>query len=231
VPEDILGLRYTAGMNRIDPGWLPETRDQCRQLGITIMAWGPDMLTVEAKSVTRAKEIAAQLGPLGFKVIENEDDAYAGMLSLSKNPEAVRAQVAGHDVSRRRWDEQIEPLIWAACAIGFFIAGLNHSGRYPAWFALPAGAALALLFFWDAARIWGWRLEILPDALRVRRLFRWTMIPWNQIRKVESVPTGRNQERLILHLVSHSLLPLGTFGGGFARNLRDRLRQELARRN
>jgi hypothetical protein len=189
------------------------------------------MLTVEAKSPTRAKEIAAQLGHLGFKAIENEDDAYAGMLSLSKNPDAVQAQVAVFNISRRRWDEQMEPLIWAACAIGFLISGLNHSGRYPSWFTLPAGAALTVLFFWDAARIWGWRLEILPDALRVRRRFRWTMIQWDQIRKVESLPRGRNQERVVLHLVSHSAEPLGTFGGGFARNLRDRLRQELARRH
>ena len=217
-------------MSRIDPGWLPETRDLCRQLGITIMAWGPEMLTVEAKSAARAAEIAAQLGHLGFKAIENEDDAYAGMLSLSKNPDALRAQTAAFNISCRRWDEQMEPLLWAACAIGFFISGLTHSGRYPPWFTLPAGAALALLFFWDAARIWGWRLEILPEALRVRRCFRWTMIPWDQICTVESVPRGRNQERVVLHLVSHSPEPLGTFGGGFARNLRDRLRHELARR-
>jgi hypothetical protein len=195
------------------------------------MAWGPDMLTVAAKSPTRAKEIAAQLAHLGFKAIEDEDDAYAGMLSLSKNPDAVQAQVAVFNISRRRWDEQMEPLIWAACAIGFLISGLNHSGRYPSWFTLPAGAALTVLFFWDAARIWGWHLEILPEALRVRRRFRWTMIRWDQIRKVESVPRGRNQERVVLHLVSHSAEPLGTFGGGFARNLRDRLRQELARRH
>jgi hypothetical protein len=217
-------------MNRVDPRWLPETRDLCSQLGITIMAWGPDMLTVEAKSATRAQEIAAQLGHLGFKAIENEDDAYAGMMSLSKNPDAVRAQLAAFNISRRRWNEQMEPLIWAACATGFLISGLTHSGRYPPGFTLPAGAALGVLFFWDAARIWGWRLEILPDALRARRRFRWTMIPWDQIRKVESVPRGRNQERVVLHLVSHSREPLGTFGGGFARNLRDRLRQELARR-
>jgi hypothetical protein len=218
-------------MNKNDPGWLPETRDLCCQLGITIMAWGPDMLTVAAKSPTRAKEIAAQLAHLGFKAIEDEDDAYAGMLSLSKNPDAVQAQVAVFNISRRRWDEQMEPLIWAACAIGFLISGLNHSGRYPSWFTLPAVAALTVLFFWDAARIWGWHLEILPEALRVRRRFRWTMIRWDQIRKVESVPRGRNQERVVLHLVSHSAEPLGTFGGGFARNLRDRLRQELARRH
>ena len=218
-------------MNKNDPGWLPETRDLCRQLGITIMAWGPDMLTVEAKSATRAKEIAAQLGHLGFKAIEDEDDACAGMLSLSKTPDVVRAQVAAFNISRRRWDEQIEPVIWGACAIGSLVSGLTHSGRYPPWFRLLAGAALTVLFFWDAARIWGWRLEILPDALRVRRRFRWTMIPWDQIRKVETVPRGRNQERVVLHLVSHLAEPLGTFGGGFARNLRDRLRQELARRH
>src|SRR5260370_10046760 len=110
------------------------------------MAWGPDMLTVETTSETRAKEIAAQLGHLGFKAIEDGDDAYAGMLSLSKNPDAVQAQVAVFNISRRRWDEQMEPLIWAACAIGLFISGLTHSGRYPPWFTFPAGAPPPLLF-------------------------------------------------------------------------------------
>ena len=50
------------------------------------MAWGPNTLVVEAKSQERAKEIASQLGRLGFKVVEDEGDAYAGMLSLSRNP-------------------------------------------------------------------------------------------------------------------------------------------------
>ena len=35
----------------------------------------------------------------------------------------------------------------------------------------------------------------------------------------------------MLHLASHSSEALGTFGDAFARNLRDRLRQELARRH
>jgi len=55
-------------------------------MGIKIMAWGPNTLVVEAKSQDRAKEIASQLGQLGFKVAEDEGDAYAGMLSLSRNP-------------------------------------------------------------------------------------------------------------------------------------------------
>jgi hypothetical protein len=58
-------LRYTAAMNKTDPAWLPETRDLCRRLGITIMAWGPDMLTVEAKSAMRARENGNQSRVIG----------------------------------------------------------------------------------------------------------------------------------------------------------------------
>lgn len=54
------------------------------------MAWGPEMLVVEAKSPDRAKEIALQLGQLGFKVVESEEDAYAGMLSLSPGPQQIK---------------------------------------------------------------------------------------------------------------------------------------------
>jgi hypothetical protein len=80
--------------NKEKPAWLDETRKFCGERGIKIMAWGPDMLTVEAKSPDRAKEIAAQLIQLGFKVIEDKDDAYPGMLSLSQNPEAIQAKIA-----------------------------------------------------------------------------------------------------------------------------------------
>lgn len=38
VLEEIAAPVILRGMNRIDPGWLPEARDLCRQLGITIMA-------------------------------------------------------------------------------------------------------------------------------------------------------------------------------------------------
>jgi hypothetical protein len=73
-------------MSKKKPDWLQETDEFCRGAGIKIMGWGPDMLVVEAKSPVRAKEIAAQLASLGFKVVEDENDAYAGMLSLSRNP-------------------------------------------------------------------------------------------------------------------------------------------------
>jgi hypothetical protein len=67
------------------PDWFGETCDFCRTAGIKIMAWGPETVVVEAKSSDRAKEIASQLARLGFKAVEDESDAYAGMLTLTKN--------------------------------------------------------------------------------------------------------------------------------------------------
>lgn len=68
------------------PDWLPQARDFCRGAGITIMAWGPDTLVVEAKSPEIALQISNQLRQLGFKAVEDEADAYAGMLTLSLKP-------------------------------------------------------------------------------------------------------------------------------------------------
>ena len=196
------------------------------------MAWGPDMLTVEAKSEGRAKEISTQLGQLGFKPIKDEDDAYAGLLSLSKNPEAIPAGIASLDVSRRRWDEQIVPFIWAFCSLALVPVLSGRTGRTPYWPALTIGVSSVILFFRDGVRIWGWRLEILPDGLRVRRNYRWSTIPWEQIRAVESVSSGgRNQEAVVLKLKSPATTErLGSFNFPFARRLRDRLRIEIAQR-
>jgi phage replication-related protein YjqB (UPF0714/DUF867 family) len=74
------------------PSWLLETSEFCRSAGIKIMACGPNTLVVGAKSQERAKEIASQLGQLGFKVVEDEGDAYAGMLSLSQNPKTTQGK-------------------------------------------------------------------------------------------------------------------------------------------
>jgi hypothetical protein len=65
------------------PGWLEGTREFCRGAGISIMAWGPKSLVVEAKSPQRADEIARQLANLGFEAVQDEDDACAGLLTLS----------------------------------------------------------------------------------------------------------------------------------------------------
>ncbi len=219
-------------MSKETPAWLAEAREFCRSSGIKIMAWGPDLLTVEAKSDDRAKQIASQLGQLGFKAIPDEDDAYAGMLSLSKNPSAIQTKIASLDISRRRWVEQIVPLIWAFCSLSL-IPGLSgrSTGRTSWWIRLPVGIFSLIMFFRDGARLWGWRLELLPEELRVRRYYRWSTIPWTQIRAVETgtrFDRGAAQVTVSLSLASGPPLRLGVFEAPFARRLRDRLREEIA---
>jgi hypothetical protein len=219
-------------MSKANPPWLQETREFFCHSGIKVVAWGPEMLTVEAESEERAKEIASQLGQLGFKAIKNEDNDYAGLLDLSKNPAAIQAKIASLDISRRRWDEQIEPLVFAIGSL-LLIPGLNaNPGRHSYWVTLPIGVLSLVLFFWDGARIWGWKLELLPLGLRVRRYFSWSTIPWEQIDTVETVSKGRSQEAVVLslRLASHTSERLGQFQCPFARRLRDRLRIEIARR-
>jgi hypothetical protein len=80
------------------------------------MGWGPDLLSVEAKSPQRARQIASQLAPLGFHMIENDADTYAGILNLSPNPAGLRAQMPGLDIGRRPLGDSVEPLIWAFCS-------------------------------------------------------------------------------------------------------------------
>jgi len=79
------------------------------------------------------------------------------------------------------------------------------------------GGALSLvLFFWDGRRIWGWRLEVLAAALRARRGFRWTTIPWDRIRDAKSMQKGR-QGSVVIELASQHSEQLGTFTDSFAR--------------
>lgn len=72
--------------------WLSQAREFCKHAGIEIMAWGPNLLTVEAKTPEDASRIAAQLAQIGFKVVECEGNADAGMLDLSPNPEALQSK-------------------------------------------------------------------------------------------------------------------------------------------
>ena len=65
------------------PVWLEQTREFCRGAGIDIVEWGPHAIVVTAKSPQRATEIADQLANFGFKPMEDADDAYAGLLTLS----------------------------------------------------------------------------------------------------------------------------------------------------
>jgi len=56
------------------------------------------------------------------------------------------------------------------------------------------------------------------------------MIPWDQIRSVNSLSAGRSQEAVVRGLASRQSEPLGTLDVVSARDLHDRLRYELAQR-
>ena len=66
-----------------NPAWLDSAREFCHTHNITIMAWGPHALMVEAKSPERAAEISAHLANLGFQPVLDPDDAHAGILTLN----------------------------------------------------------------------------------------------------------------------------------------------------
>ena len=214
------------------PDWLDEARAFCRDRNIKIAAWGPELLTVESGSPERDSEIASQFAQIGFHVVENPENSEAGLLDFSRNPEAIRDAIASFDISHRRWGEQIEPLIWAAASAALFASAFSRSSRYPVWFSFALGVLLALIFVWDALRIWTWQLELLPEGIRVRRYGRWAAIPWEQIRAIDSqrAKFGRGLVAVTLKLESHSVDSLGTFVDAFGVNLRDRLRYELAQR-
>ena len=71
-------------MAKQKPEWFDQTKEFSSSTGIKIMAWGPSQLVVEAKSPEQARVIAIKLGQLGFKAVDDEGDAYAGMLTLTR---------------------------------------------------------------------------------------------------------------------------------------------------
>jgi len=78
----LLGMKLFVRGKKDDASWLAGARELCRSRGIKIMAWGPNMLVVEAKTGERACEIARELANLGFETIKDENDSNAGLLSL-----------------------------------------------------------------------------------------------------------------------------------------------------
>jgi hypothetical protein len=223
-------------MSKEQPGWLPVVRKFCHDAGIGISGWGPDTLVVEAKSPERARQISSQLQPFGFAPIESEDDTDAGLLLLSRNPAATRANEAesraSADLSRRPLIERVLPAFEALFSIWLFWFSLRQP-LPKSWFYAACASIALLVFLWDVGRTWGWRLQMAPEELRVRRYFRWSVIPWAQIRAVEvsSVRSrGSVREAVTLTLSSNATLRLGVFGYLGARALRDRLRQEIAQR-
>jgi hypothetical protein len=74
------------------PDWFPGVHEFCRTARIEIMGWGADTLVVKAVSPEGAREVASQLRSFGFEAIEDEADAEAGMLLLSRNRAATIAK-------------------------------------------------------------------------------------------------------------------------------------------
>ncbi len=221
-------------MGKEKPDWLQEAREFCRSAGIEVYGWGPDTLTVKAESPERTNQAISQLRPLGFEPIEDEDDTQAGMLLLSRNPVATRANQsesrASFDLSKQPLVRRVVPAFEAALSIACFWFSTTQAAP-KSWFDAAIGAIFLIIFLWDGGRVWGWGLQMSPGELRVRRYFRWRAIPWAQIRDVETrtkYARGTAFVTLTVALASKSRLHVGTFGGPFASALRDRLREEIA---
>lgn len=220
-------------MSTRNPDWLPEVRDLCRRSSFVISGWGADTLIVEAKSDARADEAASLLRQFGFTAMPRDEDKEAGLLMLSRNPTATQAKQSSFDTSRRPLNERIVPAFEAALSIGLFWYGIAVTPS-ASWRFASYAAIILVVTVWDFSRTSGWRLQTSAEELRIRRYFRWNVIPWSQIRSLGTAPVrsrGNNREILNLTLASGARFRLGVFGYPFARALCDRLRSELAQRH
>jgi len=222
-------------MKKTEPLWLPESREFCRQNGIKIAGWGTDSLVVYSESPVRAKRIAAHLEQLGFQATDDGEDAQAGLLTLSRNPEATRAGTL--EPRRRHRDFSQLPLLDRHLPVFFAFLSVacfwSSVGRPSKGFlaGLILGSVCLLLSVWQGLSVWGWKLQQSQEELRVRRYFVWSAVAWTEIRSVEiGVGLGRNREGVTLILKSRASIRLGTFSFWFARGLREQLREEIARR-
>jgi len=221
-------------MTKADPAWLKEAREVCRQADIKIAAHGNESLVVYLGSPRRAAEIASQLAPLGLQPLDDEDDDSAGLLTLCRDPEGARAKEREprtprySDFSKPPLLDQLTPALELLFSILSFWLGKTRFQRF--WILIPFGTVLLAKSIWDGARIWGWSVYSQSEGLKLRRHFRWTVIPWDQIHSVETRSHyGRGQHRETVTLITRDRsLGLGTFGYPFARALRDYLRDQIA---
>jgi hypothetical protein len=73
--------------------WMAEVRSFCKQSKIEIMGWGDETIIVKAIDAEQAKKISEQLRNFGFEAIEDENDAEAGMLLLSRDRAGTLAKM------------------------------------------------------------------------------------------------------------------------------------------
>jgi hypothetical protein len=91
-PPLLVRRNYTPHMAK-QPDWLAQVRAFCKDSGIEIMGWGADTLVVKAAGADHVKKVAAELRSFGFEVIEDEKDAQADMLMLSRDRSATMAKL------------------------------------------------------------------------------------------------------------------------------------------
>ena len=222
-------------MKTTKPEWLAEIRDFCGQNGIKIAGWGAESLVVLSESPTLAKQLAAQLEHLGFQTTEDADDVHAGLLTLSRNREALHSGTLEprhpqRDFSRLPRLASVGPLFFACMSVlGFWPRVRQPSKGFHGDFVF--GSIFFLVFVWQGLSVWGWKLQLSQEELRVRRCFVWSAITWSEIRAVVvKKGWGRGNEVVTLTLKPRGSLRLGTFGFPFAHALRDHLKKEFARR-
>jgi hypothetical protein len=223
-------------MNKSAPPWLAETQLYCKSAGIPIVGWGPNLLTVEASGYARAKEVATQMSALGFQEIPCAGNIRAGLLDLSKDPAALRAEAEARlhrarpfDLTHPCWQDTIQPAAWLLLSL-LLIPGMiwGDDPREPYWLIAPLGIATLAMFLREAARIWGWRLEFTDAGVRVRRNFFWKEIPWSAIERVSPCAMRGHERSVTLTLADAHRESLGTFFSPFAQQLRTKLESELA---
>jgi membrane protein YdbS with pleckstrin-like domain len=155
----------------------------------------------------------------------------AGLEIAPRNPVATGAKPRESsidvDISRRPMIERVAPVLEAPLSIWCFWHS-SATAQPTSWLFAALATILLILFLRDVIRFWGWKLQMSPQEMRVRRNYRWTAIPWREIQAVHTVPAGgRNQEAVTLTLAANATLSLGTFSYPFALALRDRLRDEI----
>jgi len=75
------------------PDSLAPVRAFCKQSKTEIMGWGEETLVVKAVGTDQVKKVANELRSFGFEAIEDENDAEAGMLLLSRDRAATMAKM------------------------------------------------------------------------------------------------------------------------------------------
>jgi hypothetical protein len=76
-----------------EPDWMGQVRAFCKQSDIEILGWGDVTVVVKAVDADHATKVSELLRSFGFEAIEDENDAEAGMLLLSRDRAGTLAKM------------------------------------------------------------------------------------------------------------------------------------------